>query len=362
MNFCRSRTATVDAPVWFSGGVRVVSCRKNPVFGWFSPACQATNVHRIQVVERPEIEEIRVVAAVHARADPGREALRPDVVRLEEQVPDGHANIEIRIVMKHGRRRAERDDGARRRARRFPVVLALDVELEIGRLIEARAAGHEIGVAAGALAKIGRGHDAAVRSEEKPALGRLLLGFRRLGRGLWRGVPCVGSRLRRRGDFSLGRRVRIARFGGRRGLLGRGRRRVGIGSARCWLGGRVGLRDRERGRGAERRGEEGQRGAAHAAPARPEFGSGSSHGPHGTPWRRPAGRSRRDQIVLSRRCHDALRWIQRREARKASAKRAARSRSIGPPARPLARRAEPTMRPWARRIAGRLSSVTPLAT
>ena len=52
----------------------------------------------------------------------------------------------------------------------------------------------------------------------------------------------------------------------------------------------------------------------------------------------------------------------RREARKASAKRAARSRSIGAPARPPTRSAEPTMTPWAFRTAERLSVVTPLAT
>ncbi len=123
----------------------------------------------VQIVQRPEVEQVDVVAAVHPRADPSRQALVTDAALFHVQVAQGELGVEVAVVVKQRPGDGQRGDDPRREPG-LPVVVAAQLELGVGPFIDARAVGDHVGVAAFTAASVRGDHHAAVGAEGEAAL------------------------------------------------------------------------------------------------------------------------------------------------------------------------------------------------
>ena len=165
--------------------------------------------HRVLVVERPPVEEIDVVAAVHPRAGPHGE-LVVGALRVEVADADGLVGL-ARKVEERREQRQRRDDAALHAL--APLVLAAELELGVAALVDdARSERNDVGAATGAAAQIACSIHASVGAELEGALvvGGLLGDD---ARGL---VASREARRRRAGDR------RAARVRGDRRIRARG--------------------------------------------------------------------------------------------------------------------------------------------
>ena len=105
----------------------------------------------VLVVERPPVEEIDVVAAVHPRAGPHREVV---VRALRVQVADADRLLGLAREVEERREERERRDDAALHAL-APLVLAAELELGVVALVDdARSERDDVGAATGAAAQI----------------------------------------------------------------------------------------------------------------------------------------------------------------------------------------------------------------
>jgi hypothetical protein len=118
----------------------------------------------VEVVERPEVEQVDVVAAVHPRPGPQREARREHVLGLGEEVADGEARLEVAGVVEELAVEREGRDDPHPRAAGQPEERA-ELELGVGALLEARAVADHVRRRALAAVEVRGGADAPVAAE-----------------------------------------------------------------------------------------------------------------------------------------------------------------------------------------------------
>ncbi len=177
---------------------------------------------RVQVVERPPVEQIDVVAAVHAAADPERKPRQPHALLFDEEVAQRHRRVELaRVVKQRVGDRERRHDARRHRVRVVggrPVVDAAKLELGVVVFVEARAERHDVGVAARPPAPVERWRRPPVRAElELPRARRRGLDHRMAHRRRRRRCPRgPGRRQRGVGRRRWPRIERVVRQGGAR--------------------------------------------------------------------------------------------------------------------------------------------------
>ncbi|MCY1007334.1 hypothetical protein OV079_17600 [Nannocystis pusilla] len=85
----------------------------------------------VEVVERPEVEQVDVVAAVHARTCPKGQALDAGVADLEVEVADRQRGGKLAVVVEDRGGEGGGGDDPRVGAGRLPVVLAPQLELGV---------------------------------------------------------------------------------------------------------------------------------------------------------------------------------------------------------------------------------------
>jgi hypothetical protein len=193
----------------------------------------------VEIVERPKVQEVDVVAAQHARACPEAQTLEADAALFGVQIAHRETRVELAIVVEHRMADGEGRDEARVGVDGEPVVVAAQLELDVVVVIEARAVGDDVGIARRPALRVGRRDDAAVGAEGELALLDGLLFLLGLGLGLHHRGFGARRRLGRLGR-GLGRRL---------GSLGLGLRwsfrlRHGLGRNERGVGLRLGLRAR----------------------------------------------------------------------------------------------------------------------
>ena len=169
-----------------------------------APAKLVTNApaHGILVIERPPVEQIDVVPAVHARADPKGEIV---VGGLGVEVANRDGLRLVAGEVEERRKEAKRPDDLGGDARR-KAILATELELAVAVFVDAVAVGDDVRVAPRTTATVARDDDAAVGAELEVS-GVARDGRQRDGR---RGRDGDARRHRR---WNLGRRLRDRRRG-----------------------------------------------------------------------------------------------------------------------------------------------------
>ena len=121
----------------------------------------------VLVVERPPVEEVDVVAAVHPRAGPHRDLV---VGALRVEVADADRLLGLAAEVEERREERERRDDAALHAL-APLVLATELELGVAAFVDdARTERDDVRAAASAAAQIACSIHASVRAELEAAL------------------------------------------------------------------------------------------------------------------------------------------------------------------------------------------------
>jgi hypothetical protein len=184
----------------------------------------------VEVVERPVVEQVQIVAAQHARADPRREVAEDGLgVEVAQRRAGGERAGLVEELLVEGQggddlhpAREPREAGA-----------VGEVELEVARLDDTRAVGDDVDRVGAAAAQVGAGDDPAVGPE---AEAQAVVDRDRDLRGRRRGGRRRRRRRRRRvgaGPGQLGLEGLEARGQGGQ-LLGAGRLRGSVGRGLGW--------------------------------------------------------------------------------------------------------------------------------